>query len=295
MRIRSRQINYKYHDLERFSRDIGISKENLVKAFEVEREFHSRILKEPDRKLRKRMYNEVYNRVHPIYAKSSANDTAKNLKDKIVKLFREELEGKSILDVGCGQGQFLLSVASQLDHKRLVGIDTSISVIPKRETSIEFIKGDIVEFDLNYKFEVIFSCHVLEHIGPSDLPIHLSSIRNALSEHGEFILIMPNRLFGPSDVTRIIDYTYTNRTISMGTHLNESTYTEMIPMLAEQGFSKFWTVLPIPLIMYYFPKIRMTPNIMIFIENNATIMNLLYRIRIGSKCIAKFPVILICE
>lgn len=224
-------MSCKYHSLERFSRDIGISKENLVKAFEIEREFHSKILKEPDRRLRRRMYNEVYNTVHPIYAKSSANDTAKNLKDKIVKLFRKELEGKSILDVGCGQGHFLLSIASQLDHKRLVGIGTSISVVPKRETSIEFIKGDIVEFDLNYKFEVIFSCHVLEHIAPADLPIHLSSIRNVLSEYGKFILIMPNRLFGPSDVTRIIDYTYTNRTISMGTYLNESTYTEIIPIL----------------------------------------------------------------
>ena len=38
-------MNNEYRDLEKFSSDIGIPKENLVKAFEIERDFHSRILR----------------------------------------------------------------------------------------------------------------------------------------------------------------------------------------------------------------------------------------------------------
>ena len=39
---------YKYHDLEKFSKDIRVKKENLILAFEIEREFHEKILKEKE-------------------------------------------------------------------------------------------------------------------------------------------------------------------------------------------------------------------------------------------------------
>jgi len=60
-------------------------------------------------------------------------------KERIVKLFRKELEDKSILDLGCGPGHFLMSVDTMLDHKRLVEIDTSINVLPKKTKNIELI------------------------------------------------------------------------------------------------------------------------------------------------------------
>ena len=275
-------MNNEYMDLEKFSRDIGIPKENLVKAFEIERDFHSRILKEKNREKRKQMYNEVYNRVHPILETSPAANNTEDPKKKIVRLFRKELERKSILDVGCGQGDFLRSVAFQLDPKRLVGIDISDSILPKNEPSIEFINCDIVDFDLNDKFEVIFSDQVLEHIAPADLPIHLSSIRRHLSENGMLIILMPNRLFGPSDVTRIIDYTYTNQIEALGTHLNEQTYTELIPILKKHGFQRFWTALPTP-INYLFPNIRLNLSIYTFIENSPFLLRVRRRISVPSS------------
>lgn len=42
---------------------------------------------------------------------------------------------------------------------------------------------------------------VLEHIAPVDLTMHLRSVRGALKNGGIFIVNMPNKLFGPSDVT----------------------------------------------------------------------------------------------
>jgi len=56
-----------YPHLERFSHKIGIPKENLMRAFRIEREFHSTILKETNQDVRKQMYNRVYNTVHPIW------------------------------------------------------------------------------------------------------------------------------------------------------------------------------------------------------------------------------------
>lgn len=285
-----------YPHLERFSRKIGIPKDNLIRAFRIEREFHSVILKETDREARKQMYNRVYNTVHPIYGTSLVTDEVNKKshdKDKIVKLFRKELVGKSILDLGCGLGHFLMSVDAMLDHKRLVGIDTSIDVLPENK-NIDFICSDIISFDLKYKFDVIFSDNVMEHIAPMDLPLHLSSIRNALSENGTLIVIMPNRLFGPGDVTRIIDCTYTNRIKAMGTHLNESTYTEMISILKKIGFNSFQTVLPIPIIKYYLPNIRISTKLLKAIENKKMLLNIMYKLNFIYP-IFTLPIILICR
>jgi 2-polyprenyl-3-methyl-5-hydroxy-6-metoxy-1,4-benzoquinol methylase len=288
-------FEYEYCHLERFSRDIGIPKENLVEAFEIERDFHKKILLENDRQKRKQMYREVYERVHLIYGKSSNTVKTQNPKDRIVRLFRKELEGKSILDVGCGEGYFLISVASQLDHKKLVGVDISTSVLPKNQKDIQFINADIVDFDLSEQFDVVFCDQVLEHIAPLDLPIHLSSVRNALKPDGTFIILMPNKLFGPYDVTRIVDYTYTGQLDAMGTHLNESTYTEMIPILKQYGFNRFYTIVPIPKLKYLFPYLRIDPSLLTYVENNQFLLNILYGIRWHSVCIARLEVVLICR
>ena len=45
--------NNMYPYLEKFSNDIGIENENLVRAFEIEKEFHKNILNEKDKEKRK--------------------------------------------------------------------------------------------------------------------------------------------------------------------------------------------------------------------------------------------------
>jgi hypothetical protein len=106
---------------------------------------------------------------------------------------------------------------------------------------------------------------------------------------------MPNRFFGPSDVTRILDYSYTNRTPAQGSHLNELTYTETIDLLRSCGFSDFRTVLPGPKIRYYFPNLRLNPSFLVRIEKTPQVINMLHRVRIASQCVARFDVFLICQ
>ena len=245
-----------YKDLKIFSKDIGISPDRLVKAFDIEKEFHNKILKELSLQKRKKMYEEVYKRVHKIYGKTENDiNILPNPKDNIVKLFKKELEGKSILDVGCGEGYFLASVARQLYNQILVGIDVSIPEKSFNHKTIKFIKSNIIEFEINQKFDVIFVDQVIEHIALSDLELFLSSIKKSLNEHGKFIIRLPNRLFGPSDVTRIRDYSYTGKIEAEGTHLNEATYTELLPILKKNGFCQFKTILPIPKLNYLFSRI----------------------------------------
>ena len=286
----------KYPHLERFSKTIDLPTESLVKAFEIERVFHARILDEPSVERRKEMYQEVYDTVHPIYGKSATNIlSGRNPKDEMVRLFRKELEGKAVLDVGCGEGYFLASVARLLEHKRLMGIDVSIPPQSKRHPEIEFISKDIIRFDVDRQFDVVFSDQVLEHIASADLPTHLKSIKRSLRSGGLLIVSLPNRVFGPSDVTRIIDSSYTNRVPAQGTHLNESTYGELIPLLRDEGFANFKTPLPLSVSrrLPWLRRFRMNPSIWVGVENRRLLLSALYCLKRRGRCIARFPITLI--
>lgn len=289
-------INNRYPDLDVFSKSIGIPAKNLVEAFEIEKVFHKQILEEESFEKRQKMYEDVYNTVYTIYGKKKTDiQQGKNPQDNIVRLFRKELEGKSILDLGCGEGYFLDSVSRQLNHKSLVGLDVAIPPLSKHHKNIEFITSSIIKFDLNRQFDVGFSNQVLEHIAPSDLPVHLASVRASIRNGGLFIINLPNRLFGPSDVTRIIDYSNTGKTGAQGTHLNESTYRELIPVLRQNGFQDFKTVLPIPKLRFMLDGFRMQPRLLQTVENSPFILKILRSIKFRGRCIAGFGIHLICK
>jgi 2-polyprenyl-3-methyl-5-hydroxy-6-metoxy-1,4-benzoquinol methylase len=285
----------RYPHVDRFSKSIGIPSENLIKAFEIEKMFHAQILAEQSFEKRRKMYEDVFNTVHPIYGKDKTKImSGRNPKDNIVRLFSKELRNKSVLDIGCGEGYFLASISRNLPHKKLVGIDVSIPVLPQNHPDIEFKLENIVNFNLYCQFDVVFSDQVLEHIAPEDINIHLSSVVSALKTGGIFIINMPNRLFGPSDVSRIIDFTYTNKISALGTHLNESTYTELIPILKQNGFTNFKTVCFIPKLKNILFNYRISPSILKTIERSPLILKLLHNIKLNGRCIAIFGITLIC-
>lgn len=286
----------KYPHLDEFSKSSGIPSENLVKAFEIEKIFHQQILEEKSFERRQKMYEDVYNTVYPIYDKNKTDIlSGRDTKDHIVRLFSKELKDKSVLDVGCGEGYLLASISRNLPHKKLVGIDVSIPHLSQRHPDIEFKLGNIINFNLNCQFDVVFSEQVIEHIAPADIPMHLASVRSSLKPGGIFIVNMPNRLFGPSDVTRIIDFTYTGKIESRGTHLNELTYTETIPILERNGFTNFKAVCFIPKLKNLLINCRISPSFFQAIERSPLIIKLLRNIKLRGRCIGRFGITLICN
>ena len=285
-----------YKDIKKFSTDVGISPEKLIEAFEVEKEFHTKILSETSQEKRKELYADVYQKVHKIYGKKERNIlTDPNPKNISVKLFRKELENKSVLDVGCGEGFFLASIANQFETEKLCGIDTSIAETSFQHPKIKFIQKNIVDFKLEEKFDVVISDQVWEHIAPADIPEFINSLKNALNENSTLILLVPNKLFGPSDVTRIFDYSCTGKIESRGTHLNETTYSELIPFLEKEGFSNFRTLLPLPKVKQWVPKFRINPKFLILFEKSKLLMSLIYKLKFRGFPLLKTDVIIICK
>ncbi len=283
-----------YKDLKQFARERGLVESRLVEAYLIEKAFHMRILCEHDRDQRRRMYHELYSKVHPYYQPAVHVVPGQKRKHEVVALFGRDIQDRSVLDVGCGDGALLADIARFLRHGRLVGIDTSASLCQPAIDQVEFIHGDIVEFDLGYRFDIIISSNVMEHIAPADMPGHLETLRRHLAADGSLIILGPNRLFGPSDITRIVDYSNTNRLPAAGSHLNESTYAEMIALLRGHGFRGFATVLPIPRVRAWLPWLRLTPAILVAMERNQWLLDSLYRVKYRGRCVARLDICLAC-
>lgn len=283
----------KYPFIKKFSADIGISEDILQQAFELEKEFHFRVLKETDPDVRKQLYKDIYDKVHTLYGKAKL-PVKHNPKMKLIEKFSDSFTGKNILDVGCGNGDLLRAIRETSDPNKLVGVDGSDFVLRDDYPLIEFIKADIIKFELNQTFDFIFSDNVIEHIAPADLDTHLNSLTRMLKPNGKLIILMPNKLFGPSDVTRIIDYTYMNKIPAQGTHVNETTYSEIIRILQKHGFRKFKTILPIPKLKYLFPKVRINAKFVAFLENQDWFIKLLYKFKINGQCFFRLDIFLEC-
>jgi 2-polyprenyl-3-methyl-5-hydroxy-6-metoxy-1,4-benzoquinol methylase len=288
--------NEAFPDAAWLAREVGIPEQSLIEGFKIERAFHEAILKEREPSRRLGMYAEVYSRVHAIYRASIDDRAVLAAKLRMMSLFRKELSGCSILDVGCGGGHFLRCVADHMPHGALLGIDVDLGAVPDKTEGVEFFEANIIDFSLHGRyFEVVVSDNVVEHIAPADVALHLAALRRAVVAGGTLIMILPHRLFGPSDVTRILDNTRTNRVQAQGTHLNESTYAEMIRALASAGFNNFRTIIQLPKLTYRFGPLRIPPSLYLLVERCPWVMRLIHRVRWRGQTLFKFNVVLIAD
>lgn len=289
-----------FRDIEAYSKEIGYSPEFLEEAYKIENHYHELLVNELDEQKRESLYDEFYSNLLKFYGRTAKLDSSLDIKiatkDPQVTLFEKELKGKSIIDFGCGEGFFLMNIRKKLPYKKLTGVDVFIPESLKSHKEIKFIESGIIRFQSDEQFEIAFSDNVIEHLAPLDLKNHLQSVYNSLLPGGKFILVMPNRLFGPMDITRILDNSSSGRIAAKGGHLNESTYYEMVGSLSEFGFGNFQTVLPIPKFKYtVFKNCRIRPTAIMAIEKNKFLLNFFRSIKVNGRCPIRFTVTLICE
>ena len=273
----------------------GVPVGNLIEIFELEKEFHRRILETASAEDRKRQYHELYERVHILKQRDTNEVMATGGFDRLVLTLRRELANKSVLDVGCGNGLFLTTVAKLLQHGDLWGLDTSSINTKDTERPFRFIQEDITNFVVPRQFDVVFSHQVFEHIAPADSATHLRSIHVALRPGGTFIVILPNRYWGPQDITRIVDNTFRGRIPAQGSHLNESSYTEMVPLLEANGFRNARTVVPFGAFISWARAIRVRPWINQSLEASAALRSLTNLVAKNNRPLFKNPIMLVCE
>jgi len=109
-------------------------------------------------------------------------------KVKMITDFCEVNKQKSILDIGCGTGDFL--VACKKNGFKVCGIEPSEKAKEIIKPKIEVdLYSDISEVKTQ-KFDCITMWHVLEHV--PDLPNYILSLKQLLKPEGTLIIAVPN-------------------------------------------------------------------------------------------------------
>ena len=86
---------------------------------------------------------------------------------EFIRKYAAEKIGPScrLLDVGCGNGDFLKYLASEMPKAELYGIDT----MKIEHERVHFLQGDFFDFKNDRPFDAITNLTVIEHIEPAQL------------------------------------------------------------------------------------------------------------------------------
>jgi SAM-dependent methyltransferase len=125
------------------------------------------------------------------------NAFARNLARRWVEQY--QLQGKSVLEIGCGKGEFLVSLVEN-GMGRGIGIDPAF--IPERldtpvASRLEFIQDLYSEKYTHLRADVICCRHTLEHISPTSN--FMSMIRRTIGDRPDTLM-----LFELPDVMRVL-------------------------------------------------------------------------------------------
>ncbi len=211
---------------------------------------YAKLLRESDTEERRKLYSEAYSAVSKLAikrftSKSPEKRTAGTSKKLVYLLSKMATKNDRVLEVGCGRGYTCLGLAPYVNS--IVGVDVSEPSI-KEARGILFqhkIKNAEIKqcsaFELydhfsNNEFTLCVSIDMFEHLHPEDAKEHLQQVFNVLKPGGKYIVIVPNRLNGPHDITK---EEFPDACAALGFHLNESTYREMKNIMKSIGFNKF--------------------------------------------------------
>jgi SAM-dependent methyltransferase len=131
--------------------------------------------------------------------KSEYNKVSKGRKDSILQLLHGAKGGKTVLDIGCGEGVLGLSI-KKATGAAVYGVDISSSAIEKAKNILDAAFCADIERNEPWQKEItevsydyILMSEVLEHLF---FPEHLlSQIKELAHKNTEIIITVPNILF----------------------------------------------------------------------------------------------------
>lgn len=154
------------------------------------------------------------------------------------KFLHDFLKGKNknlkILDVGCGNGNIMLSVIKN-GFKNVQGVEYADFMFKKALTDYPFLRirhGDAQNLRQypNGSFDVVISCHVLEHLPNPEKAVKETS--RVLKKGGYFVIGLPNGYHWNDILLRRVQMLFYRRY----DHLQKFNLPKIIQLLNKDGF-----------------------------------------------------------
>jgi len=217
----------------------GRTAERVRHHYDVEVELAERLRSAP-RDQRAQLYGDVYDELyrrvpdHPQLAEAADPVTrARRVEQKLRLVGRFLDHSTRFLEVGCGDGAFVTSVAPMVADAVAVDVSEEIVAAGGRDPRVRFVLSDGVSIPVPpSSVDVAFSDQLMEHLHPDDARDQLAAVADAVAPGGWYVLCTPNRLSGPHDVSQYFDDQ------ARGFHLHEYDLAELRSLLTAAGFSK---------------------------------------------------------
>lgn len=88
------------------------------------------------------------------------------LHQNFLEYLKKKDDIKTVLEIGCGAGTYPIEFKEYFDKKEYLGIDIGKPAIDycKQNSDFEFLCGDIINIEMDKKFDLVFSHAVVDHV-----------------------------------------------------------------------------------------------------------------------------------
>ena len=107
----------------------------------------------------------------------------------------QSLSFRSLVDIGCGDGRFMMEAAGRFPDAELIGVDYSeraIGIARVMNPGLRFQTVNIIEEPLTARFDVATCIEVLEHIPPDLVDAFCRATAGSLDDGGWLVLTVPH-------------------------------------------------------------------------------------------------------
>jgi len=216
---------------------ISRSPKQIRRHYKIEKELANRLRnasKEQRRKLYSSVYDELVRQVpdHPQMTQRDPLTRIRAVRPQLKFLKPLLNQNVTFLEVGPGDCSLSVQVANLVRQVYAIDVSGEVANTKTIPPNFQLILSDGCSIPIvPQTVHVAYSHQVMEHLHPDDAVEQLKNIYDALVPGGIYLVVTPNRLNGPHDVSMNFDSEAT------GLHLKEYTISEMNALLKKVGFS----------------------------------------------------------
>ena len=146
----------------------------------------------------------------------------------------------TLLDVGCGNLDFLSYLTKRYQNLQLTGIDLSSQ---KKMPGIDFIQTDFLKYESSVKFDLVYSIMTIEHI--DDVTLFLKKLGSFTKKQGKLTITTINEdsfLYMCAKILRFMGIKLPFNRLYDKHHINHFSINSLKKLVSLNGFSFIQTI-----------------------------------------------------